>query len=152
MSEPILTKQCSKCKQIKSISEFNKQSTCKNGIRSYCKSCQKVMDRNYEKTTKGKTVRRKALKKYRKTAKGKAARKASLKRFYAYNPNHKKAGDAVNHAIRDGKLISPKFLLCHYCPKPAQQYHHWHGYEPEHWLDIVPACKSCHVKEHKKAG
>ena len=32
-------KRCSKCGEVKLISKFNKQSTGKNGVRSYCKKC-----------------------------------------------------------------------------------------------------------------
>lgn len=155
MSEPIQTKKCPQCKQIKPFSEFYKSK--KDGLTSYCKSCKKIYQQNYRKTEKGKLAQkryqqtekgkityRKGVAKYLKTPKGKAIRES----FNARNPNYRKAKNAINNAIRDGKLPRAKTLLCHYCPKPAQQYHHWHGYEPEHWLDVVPACRKCHTNEH----
>ena len=115
----------------------------------------KKAQRKYQKTEKGKV----SQSRYHQTEKGKAAHrryrqsekgKAAQKHFYTNHPNYLKAKSAVNNAIRDGKLPRPDTLLCHYCPKPAQQYHHWRGYEPEHWLDIVPVCKQCHHKCKKK--
>ena len=174
------TKKCFKCKKIKSTFEFNKCRTSKDGLHSYCKFCQIIIQSNYKKTDKGKIVKRKADEKYRHTSKGKVAhRKANkkyqktekgkardkrykqsekgkatcqsaLKRFYIRHPNEYKATGAVNNAIAAGKMPRPDTLFCHYCTKPAQQYHHWHGYEKEHWLDVVPVCIPCHVKCKRK--
>lgn len=173
MSETIQTKRCSKCKQIKPTSDFyasNDKFDCQ------CKICRGATQKRYRKTkkgkftlkrynqsekgkathkrfvetAKGKTTCKRAEKNYRQTAKGKVVRQAILKRFFARNPNQLKAGRAVKSAIRANTLPRPDTLLCHYCPKPAQEYHHWHGYEPEHWLDVIPVCKPCHVKERIK--
>ena len=126
-------KTCSKCKQNKQLSEFHKNRCRNDGLQDYCKSCDKFYHSNYYQTKQGK-----------------ATRKRSDKRFNARHPKYHKATHAVNNAIRDGKLPRANTWLCHYCPKPAQQYHHWHGYEPEHWLDVVPACRKCDYKEHRK--
>jgi len=142
MSEAIISKCCTKCKKKKPVFEFHKDRSTKDGLLRWCKSCQKA----YCQTDKGKAVNHKATAKYLKTPKG----KATMKRFYTRNPNYAKATNAVNHAIRDGKLPRPDSLLCHYCPKPAKQYHHWKGYEPEHWLDVLPVCRDCHKELHKK--
>jgi len=127
------TKQCSKCKKIKPLSEFRKQKDCKDGYRPNCKSCESISE-----------------KKYRQTDKGRAYHKARKRRFNALNPNQVKAVNAINNAITAGKLPRPNTKLCYYCPKPAQQYHHWHGYEKEHWLDVVPVCRKCHHKCDRK--
>ena len=159
MSEQILTKRCPKCKQFKSLSAFSKHLSKKDGLQSNCKSCKKA----YNQSEQGKIVSRRSVAKYQKTPKGKASaskyhqtpngkivhRKAVAK-HRAGNPNYDKAGHAVNDAIKAGRLPSANTWLCHYCPAQAQQYHHWHGYEPEHWLDVVPACVECHKKEHRK--
>lgn len=102
----------------------------------------------YLQTNKGKVSNRKGNAKYMLTTKGKAARKS----FIARHPNQIKARNAVNNGIRDGRLPRATTQLCHYCPDPAQEYHHWHGYEPEYWLDVVPACEECHRKEHRKVA
>ena len=52
----------------------------------------------------------------------------------------------------------PAECRCGRCPRhclcagdvfdPAKHYHHYKGYDPEHWLDVEPLCLSCHQKEH----
>ena len=149
MAEPIISKRCPRCKEIKPISEFFKRQQSKDRLQYKCKTC----CLQYNQSEKGRVANRKAKKKYNKTPKGKATKKkyertpkgkAVKKRFKARHPNQIKAKNAVNHAITAGKLPRPDTLLCHYCPKPAQQYHHWHGYEPKHWLDVIPVCILCH--------
>jgi len=121
------------------------------------KDVQRRAIKKHRQTEKGKATHRAIMKRYEKSEKGKATRKtyiksekgkARQKRFYNCHPNNLKAKTAVNNAIRSGKLPRANTLLCHYCPKPAQQYHHWHGYEPEHWLDVVPVCVKCHREIH----
>ena len=162
MAAEIISKRCCSCKQTKPISEFHKNRSKKDGFATGCKSCRIIEITKYRKTEKGKATHRKESKKYKKTLKGKAIRKryqqgekgkASRKRFVDRHPNQLKAKNAVNNAITAGKLPRPDSLLCHYCSilhrKPAQQYHHWKGYEPEHWLDVVPVCLDCHSKYQK---
>jgi hypothetical protein len=57
----------------------------------------------------------------------------------------------VGRAVADGRMVRPDTLPCVRCGKQARQYHHHNGYEPEHYLDVVPMCASCHVKEHPSA-
>lgn len=147
-------KTCRTCKKIKPLSEFYKNAGHKDGHLNSCKACcskyqkkynqsekRKANQKRYRKTEKGKLANLRGVKKYKKTAKG----KATQKRFLVGHPNYVKARQAVNNAIRAGKLPRPDTLLCHYCPKPAEQYHHWHGYEPENYLDVIPICEECHM-------
>ena len=100
----------------------------------------------YQKTIKGKINQ----KRHRKTKKGKVNNRAKQKCFRMRHPNQEKAKHAVNNAIQAGKMLKATTNLCHYCPKPAQQYHHWKGYEPEHWLDVVSVCTDCHLKFNRR--
>lgn len=106
----------------------------------------KAVNKRYRQSEKGKIIE----KRYRQSEKGKTVRRENAKRFKFRHPNNIKAKHAVSNAICAGKLPRPDTKLCHYCPKPAEEYHHWHGYEPEHWFDIVPVCKDCHRKCKKK--
>lgn len=153
MAAEIISKRCSKCKEIKPTSEFNKNRVKNDGLQIYCRSCQ----RQYHQTERGKEVNRKGVVRYFKTEKGKTTTKryhqsekgkARDKRFCIRHPEQRKANDAVNHAIRAGKLPRANTKLCHYCPKPAQQYHH-PSYAPEHWLDVVPVCIKCHSRKSR---
>lgn len=136
MAEQIITNRCSGCKQFKPLLEFYKDRSKKNGLRSWCKSCQ----RDYAQSKKGKA----AEKRYRQSEKGKASHRKGNAEFNARHPDIIKAHNAITCAVTAGKLPRPNTRLCHYCPKPAQEYHHWHGYAPEHWLDVVPVCILCH--------
>lgn len=44
MQDSLLKKQCTKCKQWKTLNNFNKRSAAKDGLRNQCKDC----DRNYK--------------------------------------------------------------------------------------------------------
>ena len=150
MATEIISKRCTKCKQTKPLSEFSKQRRTKDGLKYWCKSCVKACQKAYRQTERGKTTHSKGNVKYFKTPKGKAVKRKDEAKRKIHNPNYFKAKDAVNNAIKTSRLPRANTLLCHYCPAQAQEYHHWHGYEPKHWLDVVPACIECHKKEHKK--
>jgi len=144
MAEQIITKRCWKCKEIKPLSEYHKAKRYKDGHNNLCKIC------NLEQSSiNAKTPKRKAsLKQYERTKIGKKVRSKIGKRFRGRFPERSKAKDAVNHAVAAGILPKIKTLQCYLCFKPAQEYHHYLGYEPKHWLDVLPACIKCHNKIH----
>ena len=41
------TKRCSKCKEVKAVSEFNKNKANKDGLRGECKSCQSIVNKQH---------------------------------------------------------------------------------------------------------
>ena len=51
---------------------------------------------------------------------------------------------AVSHAIRDGRLTSARRHRCAKCGCWAESWHHYRGYQPEHWLTVEPLCRPCH--------
>ncbi len=64
-----------------------------------------------------------------------------------------KARIAVGRLIQSGKLPRADALICAHCQLVcAAEYHHFNGYEPEHWLDVVPLCIPCHKKAHGHLG
>lgn len=65
------------------------------------------------------------------------------------NKEKRKAQWTCRNAIRDGKLN--KVQVCEHCGTSEKkiQGHHW-SYLPEHWLDVIWLCTSCHGKEHKR--
>lgn len=166
MSETIISKRCSKCKELKQISEFYKAPRNKDGHKSECKICWLKYVKEYRQTVYGKATQKRyqqsnkgklANKRYHQTEKSKAKQKRyykskkgklAKKHFRISHPKQIKAENAVNYAVTVGKLSRPNTLLCHYCSKQAQQYHHWHGYEKEHWLDVITVCIPCHIKQH----
>ena len=156
MSETIKTKQCSKCKKIKALSEFHRDKQRKQGRRPECKLCAQAYGRSYNKTDSAKA----SVLKYRKTEKGKLAMlkyfcsdarkitsRAATNKYYYSHPQKSKAKAAVNYAIKIGETPHLTNLLCSY-DKQAQQYHH-PSYAKKHWLDVIPVCIPCHVILHK---
>lgn len=65
------------------------------------------------------------------------------------NQRKRKAQYALSNAKRDGKIQVSG--CCEHCGTSEKkiQGHHW-SYEPEHWLDVIWLCTSCHGKEHKR--
>lgn len=152
-------KTCHICNKTKPLSEFHIDRSRKDSHTPACKICRnatmkkyyqtekgKKARKRYQKTEKGKEAQKRSHLKYEKTEKGKAAIHKARKHFYARHPNREKAKRAVNNAIQAGKLPRANTLQCYYCPAQADQYHHWRGYELEHWLNVVPVCVKCHTK------
>ncbi|MCJ7483868.1 MAG: hypothetical protein MUO31_12995 [Thermodesulfovibrionales bacterium] len=165
MAEQIITKTCRTCKETKPLSEFYKHSTSRDGYRSDCIKCNLQYKKHYAQTPNGRVNHLKAKRRYSKTDKCKVARKRynnsekgklnaryHAKRYCKQHPNRAKATHVVNHSVERGELPRPKTLQCHYGNHPAREYHHWHGYAPEHWLDVVPICKKCHAKTYSKSA
>jgi hypothetical protein len=169
MPEPIETKRCSHCNTNLPTSQFYKDRSRKDCLACYCKSCSnnKQTRYRYNHSDKGKV----AMLRYEHSAKGKAYRKvnhqsAKYKESHRlaaksakYKESHRlaakkdrichtlqnKARASVHFAIKMGQLPKAKDQQCSYCVEPAIEYHHHLGYEPQHWLDVVPVCKQCHT-------
>jgi len=168
MSEQIITKRCSHCKQIKPVLEFYKNHIRKDGFHSACKICFKkeqksrqqadpkkfkVIQKRYRQSDKGKIVKRK----YDHSDKGRKAKngyikskkgKENMRRFFQNHPEQYAAKNAISVAVSSGKLAQIISLKCIDCGNAAEQYHHHKGYSPEHLLDVVPLCKKCHYFRH----
>lgn len=59
---------------------------------------------------------------------------------------HTPAHNAVTRAIETGRLV-PLPCICGATPTEA---HHWHGYDKEHWLDVVWLCRPHHRQAHNE--
>ena len=71
---------------------------------------------------------------------------AEYQKRHASTPR-RKAREAVNTAVRYGKIPRASSLKCADCSNDAREYHH-ESYEPECWLDVVPLCAFCHKARH----
>lgn len=49
MNDTIQTKRCSRCGEVKPISDFNKQKRASDGLQRYCKECQKAVKKEWYK-------------------------------------------------------------------------------------------------------
>lgn len=144
MSETIIPKRCCKCKEIKAHSAFYKSRTTKDGYHYECKLCMAIYQRQYRQTGKARIP----MKRYAQNHKSKTSPNhgRNVRKYRGRFPERRKAGHAVNHAIRAGILLPANTHKCS-CGNQAKQYHH-PSYTPEHWLHVVPFCVSCHFDHH----
>ena len=122
-------KQCIKCGEIKPLSEFTTDKSHFDGHHPYCYKCVALAH----------------AKRYKETPNG---FKASVKRWENKNPDKKAAHNAINLAVKTGKLIRPD--ACSICGNNEVRIiaHHTDSYEEEHWLDVIWVCDKCHNKIH----
>lgn len=74
---------CTGCKKTKSVSEFHKNKSKKDGLHCWCKVCAGKAMKKYRQTERGKIVSRRSVKKYCRTEKGKiVGRRAKLKQAF----------------------------------------------------------------------
>lgn len=151
------TKRCYKCNIEKPISEFHKNKLAKDGLQSYCKSCSTKLMAEYRATETGKLVFHKMntsekghakYARYRKTEKYKNGHRLHATKYKKSHPEVIKAHQAVAKAIKDRVIPKAADFKCSRCDKQAKHYHHYLGYDPKHWLDVIPLCLQCHVAEN----
>lgn len=152
------TKVCNGCRIEKSVDDFYKNSTTGDGIGSRCKECERERMKKYVRKSgnpewrkawesKNKDKRRAYERTYQQKNPMNSRKKA--KTYYDKHPVQLDAKRAVRAAIRRGILPNRSEHKCANpdCNKRAEQYHHW-SYEKEHWLSVIPLCKSCHSRLH----
>lgn len=132
------TRRCSKCKKAKPMSEFYKNKGSSNGFHYYCKKCFLIDQRERDKK------RRDSRPKIPLTDEQKKRRYETQKRWRLRNKIKFLAHQTVFIALRAGKLLRPKH--CQTCGIECKpEAHHWKGYDPKHWLDVIWLCRSCHI-------
>ncbi len=158
-----MTKECSKCKQVKPITEFTKRESAPDGYRGQCKECRRIRARKYwhnhkelchswqkkySQTEKGKVANIRGVTKYLKTEKG---RKKHLERQTQYQKEHPEQAytkTKIYQAIKAGKFPPANSRKCRFCSKIAHHYHHHWGYARAQTFDVIPLCAACHKKLH----
>lgn len=80
---------------------------------------------------------------YNQTERGREVRSVSVKTWIDNNPDKRKAQNAVNNAIRDGRLFRQP---CEECGSMKVHGHHADYSKP---LEVQWLCAACHTKEHK---
>jgi len=181
------TKKCTKCKQVKSVSDFTKDASRRDGVSYTCRQCAsgrvraanaeyqkeywtknrdallaKQRERYANRTEEDRLERNRRAVQYKArhhdeviqrtreyNARASATRIAYVERYREADPNRYAAAIAVKDAIRSRQLPPAKECVCADCGGQAQHYHH-ESYAPEHRLDVVPLCASCHKKRHAK--
>jgi hypothetical protein len=171
--QPSALKVCSKCGQSKPLSEYYQYKSGRNEGQywPFCRECDHARNRAYraandenvrerrrqyneahreERRARDRQyiadpeIRRQRAQATRQWRQGK--RVASTQDASA---SEKLARYAVYNAIRRGELPPAWSVVCEHCQEAqGQQYHHYCGYEPEHWLNVVALCTDCHGKAH----
>jgi hypothetical protein len=106
----------------------------------------KRAERNYLASEYGKQHRREYQIQYTQTERGKRKVREAAARMRAKYPERISARKRIAQLVADGKMPPARDLVCQQCDRPATEYHHHLGYDVEHWLDVVPLCRSCHEK------
>ncbi len=157
-------KECFKCKISKPLSDFYKHSKMSDGHLNKCKTCTKEDVRKHraendsvrEYDRNRPNARERSLKNQERTKhlwetshSFRESRLNGLRKWKCENPNKRKAQNAANNALRDGRL--ERKYSCQHCGEKSDRLHkhHW-SYEPQYWLDVVWLCSTCHGVEHKR--
>ena len=169
MLETETTKVCFKCGETKKLSMFYKHFQMSDGHVNKCKECNKkdvrlnyrdnidhfkeydVLRRDTENRIVSKVKRLNKVKDLYKTDQTFKDKILGYKEKWLTDNQHKRDAHCnVNNAVRDGKLTKPN--SCVKCGKTGCKIygHHW-SYLPEHHLDVLWVCSSCHGKEHRKS-
>lgn len=160
MKRGAMEKHCPKCERTKSLSEFYRNKSRKDGLSSYCKDCEREYKSSphmravavrattrYHQTARGREAHRIANQKYRGSRKAQRQKAKSTKRYQQNNPRKTKAHRAVNDAIRRGHLPPVHTQTCNECGAQAEHYHH-EDYTRR--LDVTPLCRQCHESKHQE--
>lgn len=116
------TKVCNRCKVEKPTTEFyNRTNT--DTVEPYCKDCKNAYGRARHLQIGDKVRERNNVRYAEKT--------------YEYR---------ARAAVR-ATGIPASHYICAACDETATEFHHW-SYLEEHWLSVIPLCKSCHRLQH----
>ncbi len=128
---------CSKCKEWKELTEFGKDRRRLDGLRYGCRECH----RDYNASEAGKAAQRR----YSSSAAGKATQRRRNVRYCEAYPERVVCNEALDHAIRAGKIIRP--MICSACGQAngVIQGHHEDYSKP---FDVEWLCVLCHRRLH----
>ena len=128
MAAEIITKQCPNCKEIKSLLEFYKNRSRRDGYNWWCKMCEKS---------------------YKQSPISREAQHRNNRKHRFNYPEQKKAGNAITSAITAGRISPAKTKRCAICGEQAKHYHHPDYSKP---FEIIPLCIICHKENHEPVG
>lgn len=137
---PQPTKTCTKCKLVKTLSEFYRKASLSKGVRSECKICDSVAAGKWR--TENKHGNNTATRVWRKTNPKK--RRAIEERTRTKFPKKHKAGDRLRHAVKTGKIVKPD--ACTRCGSTGMLEGHHEDYAKS--FDVIWLCRTCHHRLH----
>ncbi len=139
-------KRCSRCKGMKSFSDFGPDKRHKDGLQSHCRECDVKSSTRYAQTKIGKLNHQRANSRYAQTQKGKERHRCNESKYEEKWPEKAKAHGVVLRAINSGKLTRSN--TCELCKeKKSTEAHHPDYNKP---LDVDWICPGCHRLLHKE--
>lgn len=124
--------------------KFDKSEYTEYALSDFKHTCRECL-RKYMGQEKFKEARQGYRKKYNESEKA----KEYSRQYRGNNREQSKARGKVANAIKYGRLKKAGEFGCNNCDKTATEYHH-DRYEKEHWLDVIPPCRSCHRLIHTR--
>ena len=149
----MINKMCLKCKTNKPSEAFGKNRSRQDGLQDWCKECSReyrktkrcqVSKRKYWRSEKGKEAKRE----YYQTPIGKTINQNQTKRRHRLYPERTYARQAIQRAIKSGKMTRPD--TCSVCGVPCEPVGHHRDYSKP--LEVIWVCGICHSAEHKITG
>ena len=136
-----MPKTCFKCNITKSIGSFYKHSGMRDGTLNKCIDCTKIDTKKNREAN---------IDKYRAYDRSRGNRQSSdyLKNYRAKYPNKRRAHNALNNAVRDGKI--KRVSECSKCSSTDNVVAHHSDYLKP--LDVVWLCQACHKQWHRDNG
>ena len=132
---------CRNCNETKPLSEFYKHKEMADGHLNKCKSCVKTRVKKHRVDNPQKLAE---FERERNKTQERKLQKASYQvRYRANNPERYKANNAINNAVRDGRLERPD--SCQECGVECKPEGHHTSYNKDMYLNVQWLCKSCHL-------
>ncbi len=131
---------CIECGEEKELSEFYNRKDSGDGKYPKCKSCHIIVTRKWNVNNREKVREYGRKHKYTRSP-------SDTRKYRLANPEKKRAQQAVNVAVKYGRMPHISTRTCDTCGKPAQDYHH-PSYLNE--LDVIPLCRICHSFLHRQ--
>ncbi|WP_201595398.1 hypothetical protein [Psychrobacter vallis] len=147
---------CQYCKNSKPTDDFYQSSIRKDGKNGSCKECVRAKVRanraknidhylEFDRKRANNPDRVQARKDYQLTERGQQKASAAKRAYAERNPLIRQAHNAVNNALRDGKLA--RASCCETCQSEAELHGHHCDYNKP--LDVMWLCDPCHKAWHK---
>lgn len=147
---------CQYCKTSKPTDDFYQSSIRKDGKNGSCKECVRAKVRanraknidhylEFDRKRANNPDRVQARKDYQLTERGQQKASAAKRAYAERNPLIRQAHNAVNNALRDGKLA--RASCCETCQSEAELHGHHCDYNKP--LDVMWLCDPCHKAWHK---
>ena len=138
----IRSKECFKCKTVKSLDDFYKHPQMGDGYLNKCKECTKN-DSNKHRSNNLEEIR--AYDRKRAKLAHRIAQNTEVNRAWrAEDKRRQAAHNAVRWAIRNGTLEK---ISCERCGEVKSVAHHEYYDKP---LDVIWLCQPCHKQRHKE--